>query len=90
MEDLLPRFGLQFLPQFVGAEDEGDVVGAFGIGVTDHPGLPGVGAPVVDVAELLQDERALATAAELPGGGAAHRAAADHDRVVVGHRDTPR
>jgi hypothetical protein len=85
MQDPDPRLGFQFLPEFVRAQDERDVVGPFGIGMPDHARLTAVRAHRMDVPELLEDDRPFAPLAEFPGRGGPHRPAADDDDRKVIH-----
>ena len=89
IEQLLATRGFEVLPEGIGAQDEGHVVGAFGIGVADDAGVTTMTAVAVDVGELLEGEGRDAPLAEGPGGGGAHGAAANDDDRIAPHGCSP-
>ena len=86
VEEGLFGFVFEVFPEFVGAAEEGDVVGVFVVGEADEAGLAVGGAEGVGDVELFEAEDGEFTFGEVEGGGGAHGAEAEDDRVVVaGH-----
>jgi len=81
IEDFLAGFGFELVPEFIGAAEEGDVIGVFVVGEADHAGVAVRAAQGVDEGELFEAQDADAAAGELPAGGCAHGADADDDNV---------
>ena len=82
MQQALARPFLDFAPQRIRAPKHRHIGRVFRIGQADDARLPVGRAQVVRDVELFQPQHPASAAGELPGGGAAHAAHADHDDVV--------
>ena len=78
----------EFIPEFVGALDDGDVAGMFEVGFADDPGLAVGRAHGVRRREAVESEHALAASREMIRRGAAHGSESDDDDVVAGGHES--
>ena len=82
--------GFELVPEFIGAAEEGDIMGVLIVGEADEAGLAVGGAQGVGDVELVKGEDFFATALgreaalEMGGGGGAHGAGAEDDGVIIG------
>ncbi len=83
VEDAGLGVAFQLVPELVGAEKEGDVVGVFEVGLADNAGITVGGAEGVDGVEFFESEDAFVAGGEMVGGGAAHASEAQNDGVVA-------